>query len=43
MCRFNLPYGRTWQGKVYPIKQVTPVMQEEAKEIIVITVYTFYF
>jgi hypothetical protein len=43
MCRYNFAYGRTWQGKVYPIKQVAPVIKEEAKEIVVITVYTFYF
>ena len=27
----------------YPIKQVAPVIKEEDDEIIVITVYTFYF
>jgi hypothetical protein len=43
MCRYNFPYGRAWLGKVYPIKQVAPVITEEAKEIVVITVYTFYF
>ena len=43
LCRFNFAYGRMWQGKVYPIKQVVPVIKEEAKEIVVITVYTFYF
>ncbi len=43
MCRYNFPFERTWQGKMYPIKQVAPVIQEEAKEIVVITVYTFYF
>lgn len=43
MCRYNFPYGRAWQGKVYPIKQVAPVITVEAKEIVVITVYTFYF
>ena len=32
MCRYNLPYGRTWQGKVYPIEQVAPIIREDAKE-----------
>ncbi len=41
--RYNFAYGRTWQGKVYPIKQVASVIVDKAKEIVVITVYTFYF
>ncbi|MGH7496327.1 MAG: hypothetical protein ACREOO_28580 [bacterium] len=43
LCRFNFPYGRSWQGNDYAIKQVAPVIKEEAREIVVITVYTFYF
>jgi hypothetical protein len=43
LCRFNFPYGQSWQGNYYPIKQVAPVIKEEADEIVVITVYTFYF
>ena len=43
ICRYNFPYGQTWQGKRYPIKQVAPVIKEEGDEIVVITVYTFYF
>ena len=43
LCRYNFAYGRKWQGKVYAVKQVAPVIVEEAKEIVVITVYTFYF
>jgi hypothetical protein len=30
-------------GKLYRIKQVAPVIKEETNEIVVITVYTFYF
>jgi hypothetical protein len=30
-------------GKYYAIKQVAPVIKEEANEVIVITVYAFYF
>jgi hypothetical protein len=29
--------------ETYPIKQVAPVVKEEAYEMVVITVYTFYF
>ncbi len=43
MCRYNFRYGRQWQGSVYSIKQVAPVIVEKRNEIVVITVYTFYF
>lgn len=43
LCRHNFRFGETWQGKQYPIKQVAPVIKEEPDEIVVITVYTFYF
>jgi hypothetical protein len=43
MCRYNFVFNRKWQGKHYAIKQVAPVIKEELDEIIVITVYTFYF
>jgi hypothetical protein len=43
ICRYNFVFKRKWQRKYYPIKQVAPVIKEEEDEIIVITVYTFYF
>lgn len=43
LCRYNFAFGRPWQGRPYAIKQVAPVIKEEAGEIVVITVYTFYF
>ena len=54
ICRYNFTFNRKWQGKYYAIKlatgrvrptggQVAPVIKEEANEVIVITVYTFYF
>lgn len=43
LCRYNFRFGQDWQGTYYPIKQVAPVIKEEANEIVVITVYTFYF
>jgi len=43
LCRANFPFDGTWQGKPYRNKQVAPVIKEEADEIVVITVYTFYF
>ena len=41
-CRRNFPYGKEWNGKVYATKQVRPIFVEEAGEIVVITVYTYY-
>lgn len=43
MCRYNFAFGSKWQGRHYTIKQVAPVIKEEDEEIVVITVYTFYF
>lgn len=43
LCRYNFPFTGTWQGKPYAVKQVAPVIREEPHEIVVITVYTFYF
>jgi len=43
MCRYNFAFNRKRQGKHYPIKQVAPIFKEESNEIVVITVYTFYF
>ena len=43
LCRYNFQFGKSWQGNYYPIKQVAPVIKEEADEIVVITVFTFYF
>ena len=41
--RHNFQYNSRWRGKTYAIKQVAPVVVEEQHEIVVITVYTFYF
>ncbi len=43
VCRLNFQYGAEWQDKFYAIKQVAPVAVEEQNEIVVVTVYTFYF
>jgi hypothetical protein len=42
-CRRDFAYGKEWNGKLYATKQVRPVFVEEAGEIVVITVYTYYF
>ena len=43
ICRYNYPFAKNWNGTYYPIKQVAPVIKEEPHEIVVITVYTFFF
>jgi len=42
-CRQNFRYDKEWNGKMYVTKQVRPVFVEEAMEIVVVTVYTYYF
>jgi hypothetical protein len=42
-CRKDFSYGKEWNGKFYPTKQVRPVFIEEPAEIVVVTVYTYYF
>ena len=42
-CRKDFPYRREWNGKVYATKQVRPIFVEEPNEILVVTVYVYYF
>lgn len=42
-CRANFPYNSIWNKKYYNIKQIRPIFVEEDKEIVVITVYTYFF
>ncbi len=42
-CRLNLPYGQEWHGKIYQTKQVRPIFVEQRDEILIVTVYTYYF
>jgi len=42
-CRKDSPYGMGWNGKVYATKRVRPVFVEDSAEIVVVTVYTYYF
>lgn len=42
-CRKDFPYGKEWNGHVYTTKQVRPIFIEEEHEIVVVTVYTYYF
>lgn len=42
-CRKDFPYHKEWNRKLCKIKQVRPIFVEEDKEIIVVTVYTYFF
>ncbi len=42
-CRKNYAYNREWNGKYYTTKQVRPIFVEEEQEIVVVTVYVYYF
>jgi len=39
----NFFYGKDWNGTFYPTKQVRPIFVDEPDEIVVVTVYTYYF
>lgn len=43
MVRHEIQYMREWQGRFYATKQVAPVIVEEVNEIVVVTVYVFYY
>ena len=42
-CRKNFAYDRKWNGNVYSTKQVRPIFVNEPYEILVVTVYVYYF
>ena len=42
-CRKDFPFCQNWNGKIYSTRQVRPVFVDEPEEIVVITVYTYYF
>ncbi len=42
-CRKEFSFGAEWNGKVYAVEQVRPIFVEESSEIVVVTVYSYYF
>ena len=42
-CRKNFPYQAKWNNKFYETKQIRPIFVGTPKEIIVVTVYAYYF
>jgi hypothetical protein len=42
-CSAEYPFNGDWNGKYYKTKRVCPIFEERDLEIIVITVYTYYY
>jgi hypothetical protein len=42
-CKKDFEYNKVWNGKFYSTKQIKPVFVEEEEEIVVVTVYTYFF
>jgi hypothetical protein len=42
-CRKDFSFDGEWHGHRYATKQVRPVFVDEQTEIVVVTVYTYYF
>lgn len=42
-CQKDVAYGHIWNGKRYATKRVRPIFVEESGEIVVVTVYVYYF
>ena len=41
--RKNFAYGQYWNDRFYTTEQVHPIFVDEAHEIVVVTVYVYYF
>ncbi len=42
-CRKDYPFDSIWNRRQYATKQVRPIFVEESDEIVVVTVYVYYF
>jgi len=42
-CRKNFAFHAEWNGKFYTTKQVRLIFVDEPDEIVVVTVYVYYF
>lgn len=41
-CRKTFAFNQEWNERVYATREVRPIFVEEADEIVVVTVYTYY-
>ena len=42
-CHMEIPFGEFWNGHEYAFRQIRPIFMEEQAEIVVITVYVYYY
>ncbi len=42
-CRKNFLFNVEWNGKYYTTKQIRPVFVDDPNEIVVVTIYVYYF
>ena len=42
-CSREFAYNQDWNGKVFATKRVRPIFVEEDLEIVLVTVYTYYY
>jgi hypothetical protein len=42
-CQRDFVFGREWNGQFYATKRVRPIFLDHAQEIVVVTVYVYYF
>jgi hypothetical protein len=42
-CRKNFTFEAKWNKKYYAVRQVRPIFVEEPDDILVVTVYVYYF
>lgn len=43
LFRKNFAFNSWWRGRHYMVKQVAPVVAEEADRLVVVTVFVYYF
>jgi hypothetical protein len=42
-CRRNFTFNAQWNGTHYATKQVRPVFVDDPDEVVVVTIYVYYF
>ncbi len=42
-CQKDFIFGRNWNGHVYATKRIRPIFVEIPQEILVVTVYVYYY
>ena len=42
-CKKDFEFNNIWNSKFYKTKQIKPVFVEEEDDIVVVTVYTYFF